>query len=65
MFVLFMLLLGAAMTSSLQGTVISVALLLANVALMLVVLVDTKKAEERKTEANLREERQVRCRFLK
>lgn len=52
LFVLFMLLLDADMTSSLQGTVISVALLLANLALVLVVFVDTHRSELRKGEAD-------------
>lgn len=59
LFVLFMLLLDADMTSSLQGTVISVALLLANLALVLVVFVDTHRSEVRKGEADRLQELRV------
>ena len=59
LFVLFMLLLDADMTSSLQGTVISVALLLANLALVLVVFVDTHRSELRKGEADRLQKLQV------
>ena len=64
LFVLFMLLLDAEMTSSLQGTVISVALLLANTTLTLVVFVDTKRSEMRKNAADRREQQQVCIQFV-